>query len=236
MPDTEVRAEAAPAHRVFITGAYGALGTAVSEAFVRAGHRVARVNHGPVPASAANASSFGIGNTDLSDPGAAARAIAEALRLMGGIDVVVNVAGGFAWEKLSEHSAETWQRQYALNLATCLNTCMAAIPHLPRGGRIINIGAMAAAHAAAGMGAYTAAKSGVHRLTESLAAELRSRDITVNALLPTTIDTPQNRLAMPKADPGSWTSPQAIAEVILYLASAQSQAINGALIPVGGTQ
>lgn len=218
-----------------VTGGYGALGTAVSETFARAGYRVARVNHGPVPNGEASTSTFGIGNVDLSDPSAAARAVAEALRLLGGLHVLVNVAGGFAWEKLSDRSAATWQRQYALNLATCLNTCIAAVPHLGKGARVINVGAMAAARAGAGMGAYTAAKSGVHRLTESLAAELRPLEITVNAVLPTTIDTPQNRAAMPKADTSGWTSPEAISEVILFLASTQSQAISGALIPVGRT-
>jgi NAD(P)-dependent dehydrogenase (short-subunit alcohol dehydrogenase family) len=234
MTDTQAAANGRPTRCALVTGAYGVLGAAVSEAFLHAGYRVARVNHGVVPASEAAATTFGIGNTDLSDAASASRAVAEAYQRMGGLDVVVNVAGGFAWEKLSEHSAETWQRQYALNLATCLNTCVAAVPRMAKGGRIINVGAMAAMRAGAGMGAYTAAKSGVHRLTESLAAELRSAEITVNAVLPTTIDTPQNRQAMPKVDPANWTSPAAIAEVILMLASPASQAISGALIPVGG--
>lgn len=234
MTDTQSAANGRPTRCALVTGAYGVLGAAVSEAFLHAGYRVARINHGAVPASEAAATTFGIGNTDLSDSASAAQAVAEAYQRMGALDVVVNVAGGFAWEKLSEHSAETWQRQYALNLATCLNTCVAAVARMAKGGRIINVGAMAAMRAGAGMGAYTAAKSGVHRLTESLAAELRSAEITVNAVLPTTIDTPQNRQAMPKVDPAGWTSPAAIAEVILMLASPASQAISGALIPVGG--
>jgi NAD(P)-dependent dehydrogenase (short-subunit alcohol dehydrogenase family) len=206
----------------------------VSEAFIRAGCRVARVNHGPVPAGTDTADSFGIGNVDLSKPEAAHAAVASALKLMAKLDVVVNVAGGFAWGVLSEESIETWDRMYSLNLRTCLNTCIAALPQLQTGGRIINIGAMAAVQAAAGMSAYAAAKSCVHRLTESLAAELRPRKITVNAILPSTMDTPQNRLAMPDADPGLWTRPSAVAEVILFLASPGSQAMSGALIPVGG--
>jgi len=219
---------------VLVTGAYGALGSAVSEAFIRAGCRVARVNHGAVPVGSDSASSFGIGNLDLSNPQAALVAVAAALKIMERLDVVVNVAGGFSWELLSEESIGTWERLYSLNLRTCLNTCIAALPHLQPGGRIINIGAMAAVQAAAGMSAYAAAKSCVHRLTESLAVELRQRKITVNAVLPSTMDTPQNRLAMPDTDPALWTRPSAVAEVILFLGSPESQAVSGALIPVGG--
>jgi NAD(P)-dependent dehydrogenase (short-subunit alcohol dehydrogenase family) len=219
---------------VLVTGAYGALGSAVSEAFSRAGCRVARVNHGAVPAGGDSAGCFGIGNLDLSRPEAAHAAVASALKVMGRLDVVVNVAGGFAWGPLSEESIDTWERLYSLNLRTCLNTCIAALPHLQPGGRIINIGARAAVQAATGMSAYAAAKSCVHRLTESLAAELRGRKITVNAVLPSTMDTPQNRLAMPDTDPALWTRPSAVAEVILFLASPGSQAISGALIPLGG--
>jgi len=220
---------------VLVTGAYGALGSAVSEAFTRAGYRVVRVNHGAVPAGPESANAFGIGNLDLSNPQAAVAAVAAALKLLGGLDVVVNVAGGFAWGLLSEKSIEAWEHLYSLNLRTCLNTCIAALPHLQAGGRIINIGAMAAVQAAAGMSAYAAAKSCVHRLTESLAAELQPRSITVNAVLPSTMDTSQNRLAMPDTDPARWTPPSAVAEVILFLGSPESQAVNGALIPVGGT-
>ena len=199
MPDTEVRAEAAPAHRVFITGAYGALGTAVSETFARAGYRVARVNHGPVP-KRGQAPRFGIGNTDLSDPSAAARAMAEALRLLGGLHVLVNVAGGFAWEKLSDRSAATWQRQYALNLATCLNTCIAAVPHLGKGARVINVGAMAAARAGGRHGCLYRSQIRRSPSDGKSGRGIAPLEITVNAVLPTTIDTPQNRAAMPKAD------------------------------------
>jgi NAD(P)-dependent dehydrogenase (short-subunit alcohol dehydrogenase family) len=234
MTDNNAPADAATSRCVLVTGAYGALGSVVSEAFARIGYRVARVNHGTVAASAADATSFGIGNIDLSKPEEALAAVAAAMKQLGRLDAVVNVAGGFAWEKLSGSSAPTWERLYSLNLRTCLNTCVAALPHLPEGGRIINIGAMAAAHAAAGMGAYAAAKSSVHRLTESLAAELLPRRITVNAILPSTMDTPQNRLAMPDSDPTRWTRPEAVAEVILFLASPQSEAVSGALIPVGG--
>lgn len=215
-----------------VTGGYGALGRAVSEALLRAGYLVARVSHGPIPNEAPGGGSVGIGHTDLSSPDQARTAVAAAVARFGRLDVLVNVAGGFSWEPLSTNSPETWDRLYAINVRTCLNACVAALPHLKDGGRIINIGAMAAAHASAGMGAYAAAKSAVARLTESLAAETQTRGITVNAILPATLDTPQNRSSMPTTDPTRWTRPEAVADVIVFIASPASQAISGALIPV----
>jgi NAD(P)-dependent dehydrogenase (short-subunit alcohol dehydrogenase family) len=102
------------------------------------------------------------------------------------------------------------------------------------GGRIVNIGAGAAARAGLGMGAYAASKAGVQRFTEALAEELKDRNITVNAILPGIIDTPRNRLDMPKADFTRWVSPDAIAQVILFLASAEAASVTGAAIPVSG--
>jgi NAD(P)-dependent dehydrogenase (short-subunit alcohol dehydrogenase family) len=110
----------------------------------------------------------------------------------------------------------------------------AALAHLPRGGRIVNIGANAALKAGAGMGAYTASKSGVMRFTEALAEELKGRDITVNAVLPSTLDTPANRADMPKADFSRWVPPEQLAGVIMFLLSPQASVITGALIPVVG--
>jgi NAD(P)-dependent dehydrogenase (short-subunit alcohol dehydrogenase family) len=230
--NANARPDAPGSRAALITGGYGALGTAVAESFLRAGYRVARVSHGVVPDEVPGASSIGIGNTDLSIPEQARAAVAKAVAQFGMLDVLVNVAGGFSWAPLADDSAATWERLYAINVGTCLNTCVAALPHLKEGGRIINIGAMSAARASAGMGPYAAAKSAVARLTESLAAELQQRRITVNAVLPATMDTPQNRRSMPTTDPVHWTRPEAVAEVIAFLASPASQAISGALIPV----
>mgnify|MGYP001544585854 FL=1 len=126
---------------------------------------------------------------------------------------------------------------FAANLKTAVVSIKAALPRLleSSAGRIINVGAGAAARpAGAGMGAYAASKAGVHKLTESLAAELKDRGITVNAVLPGTIDTPQNRAAMPNADFARWVRPEAIAAVIAFLASEQAAAVTGALVPVYG--
>jgi NAD(P)-dependent dehydrogenase (short-subunit alcohol dehydrogenase family) len=125
---------------------------------------------------------------------------------------------------------------FAMNLRTAVASCKAALPALLESGRgrIVNIGAGAAAKGRAGMGAYTASKAGVQRLTESLADELKDRGVTVNAILPGTIDTPRNRADMPDADFSRWVAPAAIAEVILFLASDAAAAVTGAAIPVTG--
>jgi NAD(P)-dependent dehydrogenase (short-subunit alcohol dehydrogenase family) len=124
---------------------------------------------------------------------------------------------------------------YALNVTTALNASRAAIPHLVASGsgRIVNVGAMGALQAGSGMGAYAASKSGVHRLTEALAAELKGQ-VTVNAVLPSIIDTAANRASMPKADFAKWVTPKELAEVILFLASDAASAVTGALLPVNG--
>jgi NAD(P)-dependent dehydrogenase (short-subunit alcohol dehydrogenase family) len=125
---------------------------------------------------------------------------------------------------------------FATNVRTALLASQAALPHLlARGrGRIVNVGANAAAHAGLGMGAYAASKSAVARLTEAMAEEFKDRGITVNAVLPSILDTPANRADMPKADPSRWVSPAALAQVIVFLLSDAAAPITGALIPVKG--
>jgi NAD(P)-dependent dehydrogenase (short-subunit alcohol dehydrogenase family) len=171
---------------------------------------------------------------DITDPAAAAEAVAACVARFGGVDVLVNVAGGFVWQTLADGGPQTWARMFAINVTTAVTMTQAALPHLLArpGAAIINIGAGAATRAAAGMGAYAAAKSGIARLTESLAEELRGHDITVNAVLPSIIDTPANRADMPDADFATWVKPEALADVILFLASPAARAISGASIPV----
>jgi NAD(P)-dependent dehydrogenase (short-subunit alcohol dehydrogenase family) len=223
---------------IAITGAFGVLGTAVARKFAPTGARLGLIEHGSVPAWAQRefASQVLLGEVDLSQPAAAATAMDALAAHAGGLDVLVNVAGGFRWQKLVDGDLGVWEDMFAMNLKTAVCACKAALPHLiARGaGRIINVGAGAAARAAAGMGAYTASKAGVERLSESLAEELRDRNITVNTILPGTIDTPRNRADMPKADFTRWVAPEAIADVIAFLASDAARAVNGAAIRVFG--
>jgi len=219
---------------IVVTGASGALGKVVAEMALARGARVAGVDHAASQV-AATADRIELGGVDLSDAAQANKAIDTAAAHFGGLDALINIAGGFAFEAVAEGDPKTWQRMYALNVLTALNASRSAIPHLAGSGagRIVNVGAMGALQAGAGMGAYAASKAGVHRLTEALAAEWKGK-ITVNAVLPSTIDTPANRASMPKADFKKWVTPQELAEVMLFLLSDAASAVTGALLPVTG--
>jgi NAD(P)-dependent dehydrogenase (short-subunit alcohol dehydrogenase family) len=219
---------------VAITGALGALGRVVAEVALARGARVAGIDHAPSD-NPPTQDRIEFGGVDLTDAAQAARAINSAAAHFGRLDALINIAGGFAFETVADGDTRTWERMYALNVMTALNASRAALPHLAgsASGRIVNVGAMGALQAGSGMGAYAASKSGVHRLTEALAAEWKGK-ITVNAVLPSTIDTPANRASMPRADFAKWVTPQELAEVILFLASDAASAITGALIPVTG--
>lgn len=223
-----------------VTGAFGVLGSAIARAFAKRGAHVALLDLAQEPPAALQ-SDFSarhvlFGGIDLADVESTRKAMIAAAMRFGGIDVLVNVAGGFQWEPLVDGAVETWDQLYRMNLRTAVVSCKVALPALleRRRGRIINIGAGAAARAGAGMGAYAASKSGVQRLTESLSEEVKDRGITVNAILPGTIDTPRNRADMPDADFTRWVPPEAIAEVVMFLASDAAQAVTGAAIPVFG--
>jgi NAD(P)-dependent dehydrogenase (short-subunit alcohol dehydrogenase family) len=225
------------ARRIAITGAFGTLGTAVVQRALAEGARVAALDFAAAPRSEAPfAGATLIGGIDLADGAAAVAALARAAETLGGLDGLVNIAGGFAWEKVEGGSLETWDRLYRMNTRTALSAIQAALPHLLKNsaGRIVNIGALGAMKAATGMGAYAASKSGVARLTEALADELKDRGITVNALLPSIIDTPPNRADMPNAAFDKWVRPEQIGDAIVFLLSDAAQAITGALIPVVG--
>ena len=219
---------------VVITGALGALGRVVAKEALARGARVAGIDH-VASQAAATPERIELGGVDLTDAAQAKKAVDAAASHFGQLDALINIAGGFAFETVADGEVTTWQRMYALNVTTALNASRAAIPHLAASSaaRIINIGAMGALQAGAGMGAYAASKAGVHRLTEALAAEYKGK-ITVNAVLPSTIDTAANRASMPKADFAKWVAPKELADVILFLASDAASAVTGALLPVSG--
>jgi NAD(P)-dependent dehydrogenase (short-subunit alcohol dehydrogenase family) len=224
---------------IVITGGFGALGRVVAETAASRGASVAVLDHPAEPSGDAAAhleQALLIGGMDLTSLDSATQAMAEVKARFGRIDALLNIAGGFAWQVASEGGADVWDRMFAMNLKTTLNASLAALPHLLESdaGRIVNVGAQAAQKSAAGMGPYAASKAAVHRLTESMADELKLKGVTVNAVLPSTIDTPANRASMPQADFTRWVPPADIAEVMLFLASEESRAITGALVPVSG--
>jgi NAD(P)-dependent dehydrogenase (short-subunit alcohol dehydrogenase family) len=219
---------------IVVTGALGALGKVVADTALARGARVAGIDHAPAQ-NPITPTRFELGGVDLTDASQAKTAVDAVVSHFGRLDALINIAGGFAFETVADGDPNTWQRMYALNVTTALNASRAAIPHLTASsaGRIVNVGAMGALQAGAGMGAYAASKAGVHRLTEALAAELKGK-ITVNAVLPSIIDTAANRASMPKSDFTKWVTPQELADVILFLASDAASAVTGALLPVSG--
>jgi NAD(P)-dependent dehydrogenase (short-subunit alcohol dehydrogenase family) len=222
---------------VAVTGGFGQLGLAVVRAALDAGAQVAALDRARPPADpTALASALALGELDLADPDAAVQAMNQVAAHFGGLDGLVNVAGTFRWETLEQGSLDTWDLLFRVNLRSAVSASRAALPHLLErgGGRIVNIGAGAATKAGAGMGAYAASKAGVAKLTESLAEEVKDRGITVNVVLPSIIDTPPNRADMPTADFSRWVTPQAIANVIVFLLSDQAGAVTGASISVPG--
>jgi NAD(P)-dependent dehydrogenase (short-subunit alcohol dehydrogenase family) len=220
---------------VAITGALGNLGEALGIMAAAQGANLVLIDHAAtsMPSSSKRLVLPGVDLTSFADCQDVARQIEQHF---GQLDALVNVAGGFAWEPLLGAQTDTWDRLYALNVRTAVNASKAMLPLLLQSsaGRIVNIGAGAAIKAGLGMGAYAASKSGVLRLTESLAEELKDKGVTVNAVLPSILDTRQNREAMPDADPLRWVTPAKLASVIVFLLSDEASAITGAAIPVNG--
>ena len=229
---------------VVVTGAAGNLGSAVAEAFEAAGAKLVLVDHKPdrlprlFAELAGSEDHYLATSVDLTDEAAVQEMVREALERFGHIDVLVNAAGGYrAGTPVHETPLDTWDFMLNLNARTAFIASSAVIPAmLERGmGKIINVGSRAALQGGAKAAAYSASKSVVMRLTESMSAELKKSGINVNCVLPGTIDTPQNREAMPRADTSRWVPPEALADVILFLASDAARAVHGAAIPVYGT-
>ena len=226
-----------------VTGATGALGSAISTALKERGAKLVLLDRSAdhlaklYPDLVDSPDYFLANNADLTDQESVTRAIDDAYRHFKQFDILINAAGGFkAGTPLHETPVETWEFMLNLNARSVFLTCQNAIPRMIESGkgRIVNVAARAANSGGANMSAYTASKSAVVRLTESMAKELGDSGINVNCVLPGTIDTPKNRESMPDADFDRWVSPEAIADVILFLVSEQSRAISGASIPVYG--
>lgn len=225
---------------VLITGAAGHLGRAVAAAFADEGANLVLVDRDAALLQRALGDagpSRWFAPCDLLDATQVQAAVDAALARFGRIDVLCHVAGGFRMgEAVHETGDATWDFLLDLNARTLLHAARAVVPAMLRagGGKIVNVGAFSAQRGLAQMGAYTASKSVVIRLTEAMAAELRERGINVNCVLPTIIDTPDNRSAMPDADPARWVAPTDLAAVIRFLASDAARAVHGAALPVTG--
>lgn len=223
-----------------ITGGFGFLGREVAKSARRAGYNIALVDiHAEPPTgdfSGKDQNILFLGGVDISNAKISQNAATKINEHFGRMDVLINIAGGFLWETVEAGAPDNWNHLHKINVMTCLNMTRACLPYIKENktGRIINIGAAAALKSEAGMGAYAASKSAVHRLTESLAAELKEDNITVNAVLPSIIDTPLNRKDMPDENYSKWVAPSELANIILFLASEEASPITGALLPVTG--
>ena len=228
---------------VMVTGAAGHLGRAVAAAFAAQGARLALVDRDQAALDAVfGGASVKAGEAvllaaDLLDDAQVGAAVDRAMQRLGAIDALCHLAGGFRMgEAVHETTDANWDFLFDINTRTLRNIARAVVPRmLAQGaGRIVTGGAASASRGLAQMGAYTAAKSAAIRLTEAMSAELRERNINVNCVLPTIIDTPENRAAMPGADPARWVAPAALADVIVFLCSDAARAVHGAALPVSG--
>lgn len=221
---------------VLITGASGQLGAAVVQRFRRDGARlVLLARH--APEGSANDAGQQVVQADLLARDVLIQKVADIVQAVGRIDVLCHLAGGFHMgEPVHATPMQAWDAMMDLNARALLNIAAAVVPHmLEQGrGRIVTVGALGALRGGAHMGAYAASKSALMRLTESMSLELRDQGIAVNGVMPSTLDTPANRAAMPEADPTRWVEPEALADVIAFLASDAARAIHGAMIPVAG--
>ena len=217
---------------VLITGGTGGLGAAVIHAFVEAGYPVATTYTDPEKWESLGDLKDGVLGlrADLLDAGAVEGAARRAAEGLGGLYALVNLVGGFAMGSLARTSEETWDRMMDLNLKSAFLATRAALGHMPDGGRIVNVGTAAVTNKAPELAAYVASKGGLMSLTQGLAKELKGRRITANAVLPTVLDTPANRRAMPNADRSSWLLPEEVAEVILFLVSEEGSIVTGNLL------
>jgi len=225
-----------------ITGGTGGLGVAVLEEFLAEGAQVLTtyLEERQLKYTAEVKDKYGAAlsftKADVTKPGQTERLIQKSVKKLGQVDILINIVGGFSMAGITDTDDATWDRMMDMNLKSVFLMTRAVLPHMmDRGyGRIVNIGARPALHGAANMSAYGASKAGVLNLTQSVAAEMSRYNINVNAIIPGTMDTPHNRMEMPKADHSKWVKPEEIAKVISFLCSNEADSISGAVVPVLG--
>jgi NAD(P)-dependent dehydrogenase (short-subunit alcohol dehydrogenase family) len=233
------------ARGVLITGGTGSIGSAVTARFLQDGDAVAVTYRAPAewerlraahPARAESGQLAGF-EADVTDHDSMRAAVDGAAARLGGLAVLAHIAGGFEGGTPVEQLPEATVRgMIELNLLSAFWAAKHAIPHLKRsgGGRLLFVSSRGAVQAQAGAAPYAASKLGLHALVATLAQELKKDGVTANAVLPSLVDTPQNRAAMPKADVTTWVRPEQIAALLSYLGSDASAAVTGALIPIYG--
>ena len=215
---------------VLITGGAGALGRTVVPAFVSTGASVILGDRTPVQMPGITAL-----KADFTDHTQVRNLVDEVIRTSGRLDALINLVGGFATGRLVETDVSLWQRMLTMNLTSAFLLSQAVLPFMLQHGqgRIVHVAARAALEPFTGAAAYIVSKTGLIGLIRTLSSELEGSGVTVNAVLPSTIDTPANRRAMPAADPSKWARPDSIAHTLTFLASEAASQINGALIPIG---
>jgi len=217
---------------VLIAGGSGALGQTVAPACVRAGAHVITVDRHSPAALVAGMTEM---QADVTDEADVRRLMHDVIRETGRIDALVNLVGGFAMGRVEETDAALWHRMLTMNLTAAFLLSKAVLPGMvERGaGRIVHVAARAAIEPFPGAAAYIVAKSGLVALIRTLSLEQAGSGVTVNGILPTTIDTAANRASMPNADTSKWVEPDSIAELVIFLVSQEAGQVNGALIPIG---
>jgi NAD(P)-dependent dehydrogenase (short-subunit alcohol dehydrogenase family) len=217
---------------VLIAGGSGALGHTVVPAFSTAGAQVIRVDRNPPSVQVRGCAAM---KADVTDEADVRRLVDDVIRTHGHIDALINLVGGFATGRVEQTDAALWQRMMTVNVTAAFLLSKAVLPHMvARGtGRIVHVAAWAAVEPFPGATAYIVSKSSLLALIRVLALELRGSGVTVNGVLPNTIDTPANRASMPQTDPSTWTKPESVADTLLFLVSEEARQISGAAIPIG---
>ncbi len=217
-----------------VAGAAGNLGRRTMDVLARRGARLAGADRSAAPGDIG--ATLWLEGADFFDPAACDALVAAVIDRYGRLDGVAHVVGGFATAAAAEAAPELWEQMFRLNTLTTLNVFRAALPPMraARNGSLVAVGANAAQHAPASFGPYAASKAAVLRLVEAFAAELKADSVRVNAVLPGTMDTPQNRAAMPNVDPARWVRPEEVAEAIAFLLDSAASGVTGAAVPVPG--
>jgi NAD(P)-dependent dehydrogenase (short-subunit alcohol dehydrogenase family) len=216
---------------IVLAGGMGGLGRIVVPMISNAGARIVILDR-EAPRPTHDHPAFSL---DVTDEAQVNRTIASVIKQVSRIDCVMNLVGGFAPGNAADTELTLWQKMLSLNVTSAFLLSKAVLPHMTarRSGRLIHIAALAAVNPFPGAAAYLVAKSALISLIRVLALELTGSGVTVNGVLPTTIDTPANRKSMPGADTSKWVKPEAIADLLIFLASKEAAALNGALIPIG---